>query len=222
MSTVLGPDEIESGNQKATMQLNDFAYEDDLNNQAENLMRQIQTSDLVEHPSDTCKPLYQLANIRVLQGRYAEAENFYKLLANLCEYYFGSNDTTLMSALNGLAFAQYGQMKVREARANYCRALEIFANRPDYHDPRELSEMLHHIAQIDIFLGEYAESEGYLEYAFTIIKELAREQPTRSVLSSLADMYQTWARLFAITNRGTQAWNFLQLEKSVRAVANAE
>jgi tetratricopeptide (TPR) repeat protein len=92
---------------------------------AEADFQQALTANDKSSPSTSVTTLNNLARLREAQGRYSEAEQYYRQALTLSQRVFGPNDPRTATVMNNLAGALESEDKSAEAEDRYKEALKI-------------------------------------------------------------------------------------------------
>lgn len=139
--------------------------------------------------------LHRLGFIMYFQGRYSEAEEAFKVAAQLRARILGTDHPDYTSTLNNLAVVYRSQGKYQEAERLYLEVKEIRArilgtDHPDY------ATTLNNLANVYVDQGRYSEAEKcYLEVMSIRVRVLGTEHPLyANTLNNIAVLYERIGR----------------------------
>jgi CHAT domain-containing protein/tetratricopeptide (TPR) repeat protein len=135
--------------------------------------------------------LSDLALVYESQGKYGEAEGFYKRALAIREGQLGSNHPDVAGTLGGLANVYWQEGKYAEAEAQYKRALTIQEKKFGENHP-DVALSLFGLANVYEAQGKYGDAEAHLKRALAIREEkLGKDNPeVARTLGNLAIVYE--------------------------------
>jgi CHAT domain-containing protein/tetratricopeptide (TPR) repeat protein len=137
-----------------------------------------------------------LAEIRVNQAKFADAESLFLRALAIRERLFGPNHQDVGHVVNGIALLYKEQGRYREAETFYKRALAIAEQKfgPDH---RHVGTALNNLAALYKQLGRYAEAEPIYKRSLVIAEKSAglEDDSVAISLNNLAGLYADQYRL---------------------------
>ena len=135
--------------------------------------------------------LNSLGTVNLAQGRYREAEGFYRRALAIREKSLGASDPSVAQTLNNLAIIYQVQNKYADAEQTLRRTLAIMekARGADHSD---VAAIVNNLASVNQLQRKYADAEGLYKRALAIReKALGRDHPdVAQTLNNLAEMYR--------------------------------